>query len=554
MCNKNLSTKDLALFFADNTEKEDIIAAIFNHFRLDCLERCNINPSQFDKLIREFNAKDYCDIDIVTSIIDMIKTSQASALDKENELIKKIVSYISEHLTENISIEAIAEALHISYFYMCHIFKNKYGISVNTFRTQKRLEIAMRKLIYSDEKIVDIAILCGFDNVSYFTEIFTKTVGVSPTLFRTKNKEVCLHEFYDFCDMLLATNLQNFSFLNQDVVSTEFSANAISVHEPDERFGFLHETAIIEYHGVLYASWYNCPETELKGYTPICGKRSYDGGKTWTDLEIICEDKSEKIMYCPPVYGICDDKLYMLVNQMVAPDHMHALDLYVLNNETEKFQFLWSRPIPFKLNTNVVQLPDGKVMLPGRIAKLDGFPNIPAVLISDSGKIDAEWRLVKIAENGDLPDGKKLIHPEISVMCVKDTLYMFNRNDQRRVPIVYLSKDFGETWSNAHSHDIPYVSSKIYAGNLLDGRNYLVANVDEFDRSKLAIYFTYKSSELFSKRIVLFDKNTTNIKNATACHYPCAFESNGKLYIIATLNYDWPRRGAVLFVLDLNEI
>lgn len=543
------------MLFAENIEKENIISTIFDYFRLDCLEKCNINPTQLDDHIRKFNERVDCDIDILESIIDVIKTSQECSFNKENDLIKIICSYILDHLTEDISIEKIAEELNISYYYMCHIFKNKYCITVNTFRTQKRLEIAMRKLLETDEKIADIAVLCGFNNISYFTEIFTKMIGISPTLFRTQNKDVFLHDFYDYNDMLLAVKMSGIGFIDKNISEFKHDAEVVLVHEPDDRFGFLHEAAIIEYHGVLYASWYNCPKEELKGYTPICGKRSYDGGKTWTDLEVICENKSGKIMYCPPVYGICDDKLYIIVNQMVAPDYMHSLDLYLLNNETKEFEFLWSRPIPFKLNTNVVSLPNGKLMLPGRIGELDGFPNTPAVLISDSGKIDAEWRLVKIAENGDLPDGRKLVHPEISVMCVDNILYMFNRNDQRKVPFVYISKDFGENWSCAHNHDIPYVSSKIYAGNLSSGRNYLVANIDEFDRSKLAVYFTDKNSKNFNKKILLFDKENTNIKNATACHYPCAYESDGKLYIIATVSYsERIRRGAVLFILDLNEI
>ena len=553
MSNKTLNNRDLAMFFADNEEKENVISAIFNHFRLDCLERCNINPSRLDELIRNFYQCETYDIEIITSIIDVIRTGQKISVSKENELIKNVVSYINEHLTEDISIEEISKELNMSYYYMCHIFKNKHGISVNAFRTQKRLEIAMRKLIETDEKIADIAVLSGFNNISYFSETFTKIVGISPTLFRTQNQDVFLHDFYDFHDILLATKMASVDFMDENIVEIDLNTEMISVHEPDERFGFLHETAIIEYHGVLYASWYNCPKFELQGYTPICEKRSYDGGKTWTDLQVVCEDKSGKILFCPPVYGICDDTLYMLVNQMVAPDHIHSLDLYVLNNETDKYELLWSKAIPFKLNTNIVHLPDGKLMLPGRIGELDGFPNTPAVLISDSGKIDAEWRLIKIAQNGDLPDSKKLVHPEISVMCVEDTLYMFNRNDQRRVPLVYISKNFGETWSEVLSHDIPYVSSKIYAGNLTDGRNYLVANIDEFDRSKLAVYFTDKNRNLFNKRMILFDKSTTNLQNATACHYPCAFESDGKLYIISTLSYEWSRRGAVLFVLDLNE-
>jgi len=554
MGNKNMNHRDLALLFAKHREKEEIIAAVFDHFRLDCLERRNMNPSRFDALIRSFNEGEKCDIDLLTAIIDMIRTGQEGIWNKENEIVKQIVSYITEHLTADISIEAVAESLNISYYYMCHIFKKKYGVSVNTFRTQKRLESAMRKLIQTDEKIADIGISCGFNNVSYFTEIFNKLVGVSPTAFRAQHKNVFFHDFYDFHDMLLATQMPSIRLVDENIAETDWDGKMISVYEPDDRFGFLHEAAVIEYRGVLYASWYNCREKELQGYTPICGKRSYDGGATWTELEILCQDKNEKILYCPPVYGICDGRLYMLVNQMVAPDHMHALDLYVLNHESGQFEFLWSRPIPFKLNTNVVKLPNGKLMLPGRIAELDGFPNTPAVLISDSGKIDGQWRLVKIAENGDLPDGKKLVHPEIAVICLKDTLYMFNRNDQRKVPMVYLSKDCGEHWTQAFSHDIPIISSKIYAGNISSGEKYIIANIEEFDRSRLAIYFTGKDNMLFEKRIVLFDKGTTKISGATACHYPAAYESDGKLYIIATLNYEWSRRGAVMFVLDLKKI
>ncbi|MBE6930465.1 MAG: exo-alpha-sialidase [Ruminococcaceae bacterium] len=329
------------------------------------------------------------------------------------------------------------------------------------------------------------------------------------------------------------------------------------VREPDDTFGFLHESAVIEFKGVLYTSWYSCPKHELSGYTPICGKRSLDGGKTWSDMEIIAEDKSEKILYCPPVYGVCDGKLYMLINEMVAPDHMHALDLYVLNEETGKFDFLWSRPIPFKLNTNVVTLPNGKLLLPGRVTELDCFPNTPAVMISDSGKIDAEWRIVRIAENGDLPDGSQLVHPEISVICCDDTLYMFNRNDQRRVPLVYVSKDFGETWSDVMAHDIPYAATKIYTGTLSDGRNYLIANyadADRFDRSRLVLWLTEPGSMTFTKMLLLLDAPNSGIPGATACHYPAAHEENGKLYIIATLSYEWSCRGAILFTVDLKDI
>ncbi len=374
-----------------------------------------------------------------------------------------------------------------------------------------------------------------------------------------KNEDICIHPFYSKEDILLASQMESVKFLSEDF--SEINNKTIenyAVNDPDDAFGFLHEAAIIEYKGVLYASWYNNTQFELNGYTPICERRSYDGGKSWTEMQIIADDKSGEILYCPPVYAICDDKLYMFMNQMVGADLIHSFDLYVLNEETDKFEFLWSRPIPFKLNTNAVTLPNGKLLLPGRIAELDGFPNTPAVLISDSGKVDAEWRLVKIAPNGDLPDGEKLVHPEISVICCEDTLYMFSRNDERVVPLVYISKDFGESWSKAMSHDIPYVSSKMYCGTLKSGENFIVANTESWQRTKLEVFLSKKDKMQFDRKLTVFDASNNNnhtLEGVQGCHYPCAIESDGKLYVIATKNVNsWIRRGAELFVIDINDL
>ena len=476
----------------------------------------------------------------------------AENFEKENELIQTIKSYVDKTYMQNISIKQIAHDLHISYDTMCHLFEQKFKTSIHTYQTKKRLEKAMKLLVESDIEISELAVLCGYKDMHSFTENFIKNIDVPPLQFREQNKNVLFHEFYNYDDMLFATKIDHLRFLDNKLKKITQNIPSFPVCVPDDHFKFLHEAAIIEYHGVLYASWYHCHDKELQGYTPICGKRSYDNGKTWSDLEIICESKNEKILYCPPVYGISDDRLYMLVNQMVAADHIHSLDLYILNTESSQFELLWSKPIPFKLNTNVVTLPNGKLMLPGRIAELDSFPNTPAVLISDSGKIDTQWRLVKIAENGNLHDGTELVHPEISVVCADDMLYMFCRNDRRKVPLVYISKDYGETWSDACTHDIPYVSTKIYCGTLSDGRHYLICNTDKINRSKLSIYFTEDKSLKLSKQLVIFD--TENYPGWGAMHYPAACEYKNYLYVIATKGYENAGRGAELFKIDLTEI
>lgn len=329
-----------------------------------------------------------------------------------------------------------------------------------------------------------------------------------------------------------------------------------TVHRPTDEYRFLHECAVIKYHGILFASWYNNEKTELRGRCPVRGRRSYDGGKTWTDVEVIADDASGKIMYCPPVYGICDDKLYMFINEMVGADRIHALNLYVYDETVGTFQKVWARAIPFKLNTNVYTLRDGKLMLPGRIAEPDGFPNTPAVLISDSGKIDAEWRLVKIAENGDLPNGNSLRHPELSAIIQDDAVYMFCRNTAECcVPLVYISRDNCETWT-LYAHDIPFADSKIYSGTLQDGRNYVIGNIMP-DRSKLAIFISEKNSVVFRKGFLLANKRSFMDYKGNQWSYPVAYELDGKLYVIYSATIDafgQECRGAVLSVIDVGAI
>jgi len=47
----------------------------------------------------------------------------------------------------------------------------------------------------------------------------------------------------------------------------------------------------------------------------------------------------QKLLYCPPVYGICDDTLYLLCNTMVSADHMHSMEFYRYDESDGKFHF-----------------------------------------------------------------------------------------------------------------------------------------------------------------------------------------------------------------------
>jgi hypothetical protein len=240
---------------------------------------------------------------------------------------------------------------------------------------------------------------------------------------------------------------------------------------------------------------------------------------------------------------------------MVSADHIHSLDLYLYNEAEDRFELLWSRPIPFKLNTGAYEIYDGRLMICGRTGELDGFPTIPAVLISDTGKMDSEWRIVKLQEGGTLPDNTAFVHPEPSAIISDGKIYVFVRNDFRQFQLVYVSEDNGESWSAPVIHDIAFSNTKTYSGTLSDGRNYIIGNMQP-DRTKLVMLVGDKGSMKFNKRIVIQNRKSENLGFGFTWHYPYAYEADGRLYVIYTVGVgtDWRVRGAVVSVADIDKI
>lgn len=546
---------DLARELLAKEKRKNIVIEVFDHFSVNCINSNHLDSEKLDALIKAFD-RTSGDVELLTEIIATVHAAVQENEKEGQHFAARITQYLEAHYAETETVYEIAGQLHISYYYLCHFVKQYFGVSVSALRNRVRVCKAKIALVNSKDNISTIAAACGFDSLSYFSEVFTLTVGMAPRAYRMRYADKLYHIDYNDEDIALANLLPSVRLTDKPAQSTA-APKKYAVAMPDKAYRFLHEAAIIEFHGTLFASWYNCREKELSGHTPIRGKRSSDGGRTWSDVEIIEGQTDDGVLYCPPVYGVCDDQLYLFVNEMSAPDFIHALNLYVYDEKNDKFVKRWSRPIPFKLNTNVIALPNGKLMLPGRCGQPDAFPNTPAVLISDSGKIDAAWRLVKIAENGLLPDGTVYRHPEISAIVSGERVTMFCRNDKRRVPIVYFSQDCGETWSAPYTHDIPFSASKIYAGTLADGRRYVIGNLREagkHPRAVLALYLTERGSDVFSKICVLADGADSGFEHSAVWHYPAAVEQNGRLKVICTVSFDDQSRGAVLIDADLRKI
>jgi len=100
------------------------------------------------------------------------------------EGIGRAINYIEDNITEEISIEDIAEKIFISPFYFQKGFAMLCGFTVGEYIRQRRLALAGSELISTDKKIIDIAVKYGYTSADSFTKAFTRFHGVTPTAVR----------------------------------------------------------------------------------------------------------------------------------------------------------------------------------------------------------------------------------------------------------------------------------------------------------------------------------------------------------------------------------
>lgn len=95
-------------------------------------------------------------------------------------IIQRSMKYIEEHLTERISLDKVATAIHVSSNYLSKLFKQEVECSFIDYVNQKKVEEAARLLEFSNYSVLDIALFLGYSSQSYFTQIFKKHMNVTP--------------------------------------------------------------------------------------------------------------------------------------------------------------------------------------------------------------------------------------------------------------------------------------------------------------------------------------------------------------------------------------
>ena len=103
------------------------------------------------------------------------------------EAIQRSVDYMEEHYEEELTIEQLSAIAHLSKFYYQRLFYRLTGYTVSEYLRSVRLKMAAGLLKAGNEKIMDIAMRCGFSSHSALTRAFRQCYGISPADYRTSD-------------------------------------------------------------------------------------------------------------------------------------------------------------------------------------------------------------------------------------------------------------------------------------------------------------------------------------------------------------------------------
>ena len=178
---------EYAAYLNGKENAANVVKEVLNTYQVNCTNIHNIEAKKLDAMIEEYKEKQ--DLSTLTGIISLVRGASCRESVSANKIVQDICKYILANLESNEDVSALSEQFNFSTCYIHHIFKKLTGTTILGYKTAQRILKAKLLLTGCEDKIIDVAAECGFENASYFTEAFTKQVGMTPTAYRKLHRK-----------------------------------------------------------------------------------------------------------------------------------------------------------------------------------------------------------------------------------------------------------------------------------------------------------------------------------------------------------------------------
>lgn len=160
---------------------------------LKCFENRVITPPEnkreyFETLLQRIEkSKSRTEFSLLLSVL-LFDLSKYENDDCYNQHITEITSYINKNYFQINSIEQIAEHFYISKYHLCRIFKDALQMTLIDYINGVKIKNACHYIEASNKNFLEIAKLCGFNSLSYFSTVFKKTTGQTPSEYEKNSR------------------------------------------------------------------------------------------------------------------------------------------------------------------------------------------------------------------------------------------------------------------------------------------------------------------------------------------------------------------------------
>lgn len=122
------------------------------------------------------------------SLLSLKKNDNFVSKNKNQILrLKNVLTYIRDNYENSVSLSELAEVAGMVPRYFCRAFSGMTGKTPIDYLNYYRVEQACELLVLTDSSVTDIALNCGFNDMSYFSKTFAKYKNVSPSSYRKNN-------------------------------------------------------------------------------------------------------------------------------------------------------------------------------------------------------------------------------------------------------------------------------------------------------------------------------------------------------------------------------
>jgi len=138
----------------------------------DRLSRLAIDPrtSSRDMLFQHLNS--------------IMKSYHNGLTEGQTAYVRRAMAYIEDNLGQNVSLQQVSRQVHLNPSHFSEVFKKETGITFSDYVTRKKMSRAMELLSISPMKVGEIAADVGYEDVKYFSQLFKKNFGKTPSEYR----------------------------------------------------------------------------------------------------------------------------------------------------------------------------------------------------------------------------------------------------------------------------------------------------------------------------------------------------------------------------------